>query len=77
MNELSGEAVHERSGEAVHKPSGVAVLELSGVAVHEFRSEVVHEISSFCRSTVKLTWIVFASSQPGVSNGCKFWWRLH
>ena len=51
------------------KTSGVAVLELSGVAVHEFSSEVVHELSSFRQSTVKLTWNVFASSQPGVSNG--------
>ena len=39
------------------------------MAVHEFSSEVVHELSSFCRSTVKLTWNMFASSQPGVSNG--------
>ena len=51
------------------KTSSVAVLELSGVAVHEFRSEVVHELSSFRRSTIKLTWNVFALSQPGMSNG--------
>ena len=58
---LSGEAVLELRGEAVHKPSSEVVLELSG--------EAVHELSTFRQSMVKLTWNMFASSQPGVSNG--------